>query len=71
MTYTCHECGFTSADPYTVDVINDVTGICPHCSTPALPDDFTLTSMGVTITDPTFDESGRFEVGPDYYGGTK
>lgn len=32
--FTC-QCGYETTDPYTVDVINELTGCCPVCNTEA------------------------------------
>lgn len=39
--FTCHGCGYTSVDPYTVAVISDIEGVCPVCAGDIGPENFT------------------------------
>lgn len=40
-TFVCSHCNYRTADSYTVEVINDLTGVCPICETEATSTDFT------------------------------
>lgn len=36
MFVRCSGCGFVTRDGYTMEVVNDITGVCPSCGGSAL-----------------------------------